>query len=87
MELQDLLRHVADNIDAQRAAGNGLTYFGAQSASVWGEEINFGDFKNYSLAPIKRTLTISVDGVEIISREVVSESINTTVDDIMKGVE
>lgn len=56
MEAWDLLRHVADNLEAGRAPSYGLFYMGQQSIAESVNDIDFGECDDYSLAPRTRVI-------------------------------
>lgn len=52
MKIQDLLRHVADNVDAGRPAGHGLLYKGNPCRECNPDHICYRSSEKYSLAPL-----------------------------------
>jgi len=63
MKLQDLLRHVADNVEAGLNCGTGLLYEGEKPASAFVKHIQltFSHHDRYALAPKTHT----VNGFEV----------------------
>ena len=61
MNQVELLRHVADNIEAGRPAGYGLYFNGVESMIQLAGAIEFNDPELYSLTPS----TVIINGIEV----------------------
>jgi len=61
MNQVELLRHVADNIEAGRPAGHGLYCDGYPSQLTQVDDFSFYDAELYSLAP----KTVIINGIEV----------------------
>lgn len=61
MNTVELLRYVADNLEAGRPIGHGLLYKGKKSSAISAEGIAFCSPELYSLAPRTRV----INGIEV----------------------
>jgi len=62
MKQEELLRHVADNVEAGRSFGHGLLFLGRDSTSTKISSILFDRYRDYQLAP--KTVVIGDKEVE-----------------------
>ena len=56
MKLQDLLRHVADNVEAGEVASHGLMLWGSTSVASKPEDIAWDECGEYELKPATHTV-------------------------------
>jgi len=71
MKVEELLRHVADNVEAGRRVGHGLLFLGGVSSSTSVNGVAFDSCADYTLAPN----TVTINGIEV-ERGVTVEPVN-----------